>query len=94
MLASFENDGAAIAEGLGLVGGGSDVSATGSLVVTSQFIYVLRQDYGNVPSPSFVVSPPIDPVFEVGVSFFHLISFTSVLSNLRPVGLMQPDGPI
>lgn len=44
---------------------GAEIGQTVSLVITSRYIYVIEQDYGNVPSPSFVVSPPLKPVFEV-----------------------------
>ena len=38
---------------------------TSALAMTSRYIYVLRQDFSNLPSPTFVLHPPSTLSFEV-----------------------------
>lgn len=50
-------------------GPSSDSVKTSSLVITSGYIYLVRQDYCNTPLPSYVSSLPVEPVFRVSSVF-------------------------
>lgn len=62
----------------------SESVKTSSLVITSDYIYLVKQDYCNTPLPSYVSSLPVEPVF-------HVLSIFPVTSRIVSIQMYDID---